>query len=131
MRIPVFTVAAILAVAAPAAASAGRGSPEAQLDRALEGRVAGEPVGCINTRRFTSARIIDRTAIVYEAPGGTLWVNRPSGGARSLDDWDVLVTRQFSGSLCRGDIVRLFDPSTLTQTGTIFLGDFVPYRRAD
>ncbi|HEX8643832.1 MAG TPA: hypothetical protein VF702_07955 [Allosphingosinicella sp.] len=130
MRIPLLAAAALLASAAPTAA-AERISPEARLDRAVQGRVAGEAVNCIDTRRFTSARIIDRTAIVYEAPGGTLWVNRPRGGARSLDDWDVLVTRQFSGSLCRGDIVRLFDPSTMTQTGTIFLGDFVPYRRAD
>jgi hypothetical protein len=130
MRTILFAAAALLAVAGPAAAAA-RGSPEAQLERAVQGHVAGEPVSCLDTRRFTSARIIDRTAIVYEAPGGTLWVNRPRGGARSLDDWDVLVTRQYSGSLCRGDIVRLFDPTTMTQTGTIFLGDFVPYRRAN
>lgn len=131
MRTPLLAVTAFLVLAAATPAIAERRSPEAELDRALEGHVAGEPVGCLDTRRFTASRIIDRTAIVYESPGGTLWVNRPRGGARSLDDWDVLVTRQFSGSLCRGDIVRLFDRSTMTQTGTVFLGDFVPYRRAD
>lgn len=128
MRTHFLVAAAFLALAGPAMA-AGRLSPEAQLDRAVEGRIAGEPVDCIDARRFTSSRIIDRTAIVYESPGGTLWVNRPRGGARSLDDWDVLVTRQHSSSLCRGDIVRLFDPSTMTQTGTVFLGDFVPYKK--
>jgi hypothetical protein len=131
MRIAVATLCALAALAAPAAASAERLAPEAELARAVEGRIAGEPVGCLDTRRFSSSRIIDGTAIVYEGTGGTLWINRPRSGARSLDDWDVLVTRQYSGSICRGDIVRLFDRSTMTQNGAILLGDFVPYRRAD
>jgi hypothetical protein len=59
-----------------------------------------------------------------------LWVNRPLGGARSLDEWDVLVTRQFSNQLCRGDVVRLYDSASMMQTGAVFLGEFVPYRRA-
>jgi hypothetical protein len=128
MRKSLLALAAAFAVAAPAAA-AERLAPEAQLARAIEGHVEGEAVDCIDTRRFTTTRIIDRTAIVYEAVGGTLWVNRPRSGARSLDEWDVLVTRQYSGSLCRGDIVRLFDRSSMSQNGFVLLGDFVPYRR--
>lgn len=131
MRVPLLALAAAAALAAPAAAPAERLSGEAQLARETEGRIAGQPQDCLDTRRFTSSRIIDGTAIVYEGPGRTLWVNVPRGGARSLDDWDVLVTRQFSSSLCRGDVVHLFDRSTMMQTGAVFLGDFVPYRRAD
>jgi hypothetical protein len=129
MRKPLLALAALAAAALPAAASAERRSPEAQLARALEGRVAGEPTRCIGNLRFTSSRIIDGTAIVYES-GGTLWVNRPRGGAQSLDQWDVLVTRQFANELCSGDVVRLHDSSTFMQTGSVFLGEFVPYRRA-
>ena len=131
MRTALLAFSAILALAAPAAAPAERLSGEAELARLTEGRVAGEPVDCLDTRRFTGTRIIDRTAIVYEAPGGMLWVNVPRGGAHTLDEWDVLLTRQFSTSLCRGEIVRLLDPTTLMQTGAVSLGDFVPYRRAD
>jgi hypothetical protein len=130
MRTPLLALAAALACAAlPVAASAKRPSPEAQLARVTEGRVAGEPVTCLNNLRFTSTRIIDGTAIVYEA-GNTVWVNRPRGGAQGLDQWDVLVTRQYSSQLCSGDVVRLYDTSARMETGAVFLGEFVPYRRA-
>ena len=126
--LPAFS--ALVLLAAPAGA-AERRSGEAELAKAIEGRVAGEPVACIDTRRFMNSRIIDRTAIVYEGTGGTVWVNVPRSGARALDDWDVLVTRQYSSELCRGDVVRLFDRGGMAQTGTVLLGEFVPYRRAD
>jgi hypothetical protein len=57
-------------------------SPEAQLAKALDGRVAGEPVNCLSLRSIRSSRIIDRTAIVYQV-GNTLYVNRPRAGADS------------------------------------------------
>jgi hypothetical protein len=129
MRSALLALSAIAALAAPAAAPAERLSGEAELDRMTKGLVAGDPVSCIDTRRFNSTRIVDGTAIVYEG-GGMLYVNVPRGGGRGLDRWDVLVTRQFSTSLCRGEVVHLLDSSTMMQTGAIFLGDFVPYRRA-
>jgi hypothetical protein len=129
MRTPLLALAALACAALPAAASAKRPSPEAELARVTDGRVEGEPITCLNNLRFTSTRIIDGTAIVYEA-GNTLWVNRPRGGAQGLDRWDVLVTRQFSNELCSGDVVRLYDTSTRMETGAVFLGEFVPYRRA-
>ena len=128
MRTPLLALAAISSLALPAAA-AERRTPEAELARVIDGRVAGDPTDCINNLRFTSSRIIDGTAIVYES-GDTVWVNRPRGGARGLDKWDVLVTRQFSSQLCRGEIVRLYDTASRMQTGAIVLGEFVPYRRA-
>lgn len=114
-----------LLLAAPAYA---RVSPEQALEKAIEGRVAGEPVSCINLRRIRSSQIIDRTAIVYDM-GSVVYVNRPRSGARSLDHWDVLVTRPFSSQLCSIDVVELYDPSVGMQTGLVFLGDFVPYRK--
>jgi len=130
MRIFLSALAAV-ALAAPAAAPAEKQSGEAELARITAGLVAGDPVNCLDTTRFTNTRVVDRTAIVYEGPGRTLWVNVPRGGARSLNQWDVLLTRQFGSSLCRGEVVRLLDPSSMMQTGTVFLGDFVPYRRPD
>lgn len=129
MRTPLLALVAFVTAALPAAASAERRTPEAQLARAIEGRVAGEPTRCLRNMRGTSSRIIDGTAIVYEA-GGTVWVNHPRGGASSLDQWDVLVTRQFANELCSGDAVRLLDSSSGMDTGLVLLGDFVPYRRA-
>ena len=90
--------------------------------------VASEPVDCINLHAIRSSRIIDRTAIVYDA-GGTLYVNRPRAGASSLKDWDVMVTRPFGSRLCRVDTVQMVSPGSGMLSGIVFLGDFVPYKR--
>jgi hypothetical protein len=118
--------AAVLAVPA----SAGpRLSHEAQLQRALEGRVAGEPVDCVSLRTARNSRIINGTAIVFDA-GSTIYVNRPRSGAESLNDWDTQVTHPLSDRLCSIDTVKMVDPVTGHLSGVVFLGDFVPYRRA-
>ena len=118
--------ASLLAPAAAQAAPAKDG--EARLARALEGRTAGEPVDCVPLHAIRSSRIIDDTAIVYDA-GSTLYVNRPRSGRESLDQWDVLVTRSFGSRLCSTDVVHLYDTGARFQTGLVFLGEFVPYRR--
>jgi len=127
MRKLLTIIAATLFVGA-AAAQAERPNREAELERALQGRVAGEPVDCIDLHRVRSSRVITDTAILYEA-GSTIYVNRPRGGAESLNQWDALVTRLPNTRLCSVDAVRLVDPSTRMMTGVVMLGEFVPYRR--
>ena len=78
--------------------------------------------------RVRSSQIIDDTAIVYDA-GRVLYVNRPRAGRNSLDRSDTLVTRLYSSRLCSIDVVHLLDSLSRMHTGTVFLGDFVPYRR--
>ena len=116
-------------VASPALA--GEKSGEARLAKAIEGRVAGEPVSCIDLHRVRSSRIIDDTAIVYEAAGGTLYVNRPDSGASALNRHDVLVTRTFTNRLCDVDVVELKERGAGMMTGLVFLGKFVPYTKPD
>ncbi|QAY79455.1 hypothetical protein [Sphingosinicella sp. BN140058] len=101
---------------------------EAKLAKALEGRVAGKPVDCVNMHNVRSTRIIDGVGILYDA-GSTIYLNRPRSGAESLDKWDTLVTKLYSSQLCSIDTVHLYDTSSRMQTGFVFLGDFVPYRR--
>jgi hypothetical protein len=128
MRIFKSLAVAALLLAAPAAALADRLPPEAELAKVLEGRVAGEPVNCISLARIQNVRIIDRTALVYEA-GRTVYVNRPRDGARWLDDWSMLVTKPTGSQLCSLDMVRLHDRSGGFQRGFVHLGEFVPYKR--
>lgn len=111
-----------------AAEARTRLAPEAQLERALQGRVAGEPVSCIDLHRVTSSQIIDNTAILYRV-GSTIYVNRPDNGADALDDQDTMVTRSFSTRLCDVDTVTMIEPVSRTFRGVVFLGEFVPYRR--
>jgi len=128
MRPLIATVIAAAAIAAAPAGAREKLSPEARLEKMLEGRVAGEPQNCINLTSARSSTIIDGTAIVYRA-GSTLWVNRPKGGAESLDDDDILVTKTIGSQLCSIDTVQLRDRTSHMYAGFVSLGEFVPYRR--
>ena len=41
-----------------------------------------------------------------------------------------MVTNTFSSQLCSIDTIKLVDPTSRMLTGIVFLGDFVPYRKA-
>jgi hypothetical protein len=123
-------IAGSLLLGSVAADAAPRLAPEERLARALEGRTAGEPVDCIQLRLVRGSRIIDKTAILYDA-GGTIYVNRPRNGAESLDSDDTLVTKTHSSQLCSIDVVTLYDTAARTHRGVVFLGPFVPYRKAN
>lgn len=102
-------------------------SGEQQLAKMLEGREAGRPVSCISTFGTRDTRVIDKTAIVYDA-GNVIYVNRPRY-PQSLDSDDVMVTELHGSQLCRMDTVRMHDRSNLWYRGFVGLEDFVPYRR--
>ena len=112
----------------PVAAQARERDPEPDRARALRGRVAGQPVSCIDLHRVHSSRVIPGTAILYDA-GSVIYVNRPRNGAEQLNRFDTLVTRTPSTQLCSVDVVHTVDLSTNTFTGSVFLDEFVPYRR--
>ncbi|WP_235515973.1 MULTISPECIES: hypothetical protein [unclassified Sphingomonas] len=101
---------------------------EVALSRITERRDAGKPVDCINLRDIRSSEIVPNTAIVYRMNNGTLFVNRPQGGA-FLDRDDILVTRTIGTQLCRIDIVNLLDRNSRMMSGSLSLGDFVPYSK--
>jgi hypothetical protein len=123
-----FLLAGTLLLASASAFASPRLDPEARLARALEGRVAGAPVDCIMLYNIHSTQVIDHVAILYEA-GDTIFVNRPQAGREQLDQWDTLVTRTSTSQLCSIDVVALYDTSARMETGSVFLGDFVPYRK--
>ncbi len=126
--LPLLLGAAAIAAAPAQAQPRERLSGEAELARALEGRVAGEPVNCVNLRTVRSSRVISGTALLYDA-GSVIYVNRPRAGAEQLDHWTAQVSRPFNNRLCSVDPVQLIDPTTGVFTGTVFLDEFVPYRR--
>ena len=128
------TLAAILAGAAltltgtavSAATTAEKG--EARLARMLEGRTAGEPVGCITTMRNNDLQVIDEVGLVYDA-GETVYVARPAD-PRMLRRTDTLVIDRFSPSrLCVDEPIRTVDRHGGYFTGVVFLQDFVPYTK--
>ncbi len=131
MRSQIAPILAAAMLAVPAASAARENiPPEAELAKLLEGRVAGEPRDCIALYAARGSTIIDETAIVYRI-GSTLWVNRPEGGAGSLDDDNILVTRLTGSQLCSVDTVELRDRSSHMYSGFVSLGEFVPWRRPE
>lgn len=121
-------VASLALFAGPSVAGE-RLNGDQKLAKLLEGRVAGEPRSCINTRVNSESEVIDGTAVVY-GRGRTIWVNVPRN-ARDLDDNDALLVRQFGSNLCRQDIVTTFDTTGGFYTGNVFLTDFVPYTKVN
>ena len=128
MRHLIPALLAAAAIAAAPAAAREKLAPEDQLAKLLEGRVAGEPQDCISLSTARSSQIIEKTAIVYKV-GSTYWVNRPKGGAESLDDDDILVTKTIGSQLCSIDAVELRDRTSHMYAGFMSLDQFVPYKR--
>ena len=121
---------ALIATALPVLpAQAARLEPEARLAKRLEGRVAGKPVNCIPQYRIQSSEIFEKTAILYKA-GSTWYVNRPVSGRNFLGRDDILLTDTHSSDLCSVDIVRLLDQGSRFPSGSLGLGQFVPYTRS-
>lgn len=120
-------VAAAALLTGPALEAKPRLSPQQQLDKLLDGRVAGKPVHCISQYDTREMQVLDKTAIVY-GWGNTIWVNTPRN-VQDLDDDDIMVTRLYGSQFCSLDIVNTVDRSGGFTTGFISLGEFVPYRR--
>lgn len=120
------TAAGAMLLAVPAFAKA---NGEERLAKMLAGREAGEPVSCISMMDSHNLQVIDKTALVYKT-GSTIYVNRPQDPG-SLRPHDVLIMKRTSSSFCRQDIINTADQTTGMYTGSVFLGDFVPYKKAE
>ena len=105
-------------------------SPKAQqeLDRYLQGKVAGEAQTCLPNFRANDMVVIDERTILFRE-GNRVWRNDIRGGCTGLGrPGTALVTRQFGGTgLCRGEIAQIVDTSTGSFVGSCSLGDFVPF----
>nr|WP_047168022.1 hypothetical protein [Sphingomonas sp. Y57] len=134
MRHPLFipiATASLLAMGLAGSSQAAKraGGAEAEISKALAGRIPGKPVDCLDLNRIRSSRIIDRAAILYETDGGMLYLNRPASGAEQLRSGLTLVTDTHTPQLCSVDTVRLVDLPGHFESGWVGLGKFVPYAR--
>jgi hypothetical protein len=128
MKKALLILAAASALIAPAATQAKpKLTPQQQLDKLLEGRVAGKPVSCISQFDTRDMQVIDKTAIVYSS-GNVIYVNKTNDAER-LDSDDILVTRLNGSELCSVDVIQLHDRSGGFWRGFVGLDKFVPYRR--
>lgn len=103
---------------------------QAQLDRALAGKMAGEPQTCISLAQRADLQVISDDLLLYKA-GRTVYLNRVLGTCNGLSFGRTLVTNVWGSQLCRGDIAQVADLGTGMLTGSCALGEFVPYSPAD
>lgn len=124
----------LLAGCATPAERAAQGQARADRDAArlatmLEGLEPAETRACLDTVGRSFSTDVVGPAIVYRETRGRIWVTQTSGGCAANGGDPILVTRQFSGQLCRGDIVRAVDRSGGMLVGSCAVGDFTLHTR--
>lgn len=101
----------------------------ARLEAALEGKVAGEPVSCVDSRPSASLTAISDSVLLYRVSGRLIYRNDLIGGCSGLSRGDTLIVRPTMGTqYCRGDMARSADLVNGMVTGACALGSFTPYR---
>lgn len=128
-RVSIMLAAALLSTATAAFAervsSADRRAGE--LDRALAGRVAGEPRSCLSLLQTRDSTSYAGT-ILYRADRNTVYRN-DLGGCPELR-WDTYPVFNIHGSqLCQGEIVQIVQRGGGFPAGSCVVGPFVPYTR--
>lgn len=126
-------VAALGVLAASGAQAADHNAAKGaeKLAKLLEGRTAGQPIDCIETRKIITTEVFTGTAIVYRLRGSqTLYVNTPTVGADTLSSSNLLQT-QGAPQLCEGAPLFGMDNGGRGAgpgyNGGVTLGGFVPY----
>ncbi|WP_164115251.1 hypothetical protein [Sphingorhabdus sp. Alg239-R122] len=135
--VPLSLMASAMALTGCAQADYAAGEKEPQLtekqqvklDKKLAGRVAGEPVSCIQRSRVRNFTAISDDVLLYEV-GDTVYVNQPYGGCPGVTR-DTLVTRATTNRLCSGDIARVTDLQIGIDVGSCAFSEFVPYRKVE
>lgn len=98
------------------------------LERALAGKVAGEPVSCVVRRPGASLAAISDGVLLYRVSSQLVYRNDLIGSCSGLGRGDTLVVQTSGSQYCRGDIARSADLFSGMVTGGCALGSFTPFR---
>ncbi len=116
-------IAALLGATPALAANDG----EAKLQRALAGKVAGQPLRCIQPDLSAQPVIYDGVGILYHR-GRTTYVGRLQGACPALREDRTIIVRGQGGLLCRNDPVRIHE-ATGADFGFCAFSGFTPYTK--
>jgi hypothetical protein len=102
----------------------------ALLSKELAGKVAGKPVNCISTFNADNMVRISDDILLYRVSGNLVYKNNLRSSCPGLArDNDIIVSEQFGGQKCRGDLLKLVDRTSGIPGPMCSLGEFVPYRK--
>lgn len=137
MRKIIYSIALALMLAAPAAHSGTAevkisDKEQAEFDKIIKGRTAGEPVSCITRADQDRLTVIGDKYLVYQRSSNpqTIYVNEPYGGCRNAEH-NTLVTRKSTSQLCRGEIAQIKDLTSGMSMGSCSFSAFVPYSKIE
>ncbi len=100
------------------------------LSKELTGKVAGKPVNCISDFNATNMVRISDDILLYRVSGNLVYKNNLRSSCPGLArDNDIIVSEQFGGQKCRGDLLKLVDRTSGIPGPVCSLGEFVPYRK--
>ena len=129
--LPALALAACTQTPAETAASAQRMAAEQdRLATALAGFTPERTHSCLPSagRQLAQTEGFGNT-ILYKYGRNLIYRTDTAGGCERIAHGDVLVTRQFGGELCQGDIATTYDTVARFQTGSCSFGPFTAYRR--
>jgi len=101
---------------------------QAELDKRLAGLVPGKPEQCMSQTRYRDSTRIGDT-ILYSATKNDVYRTDTNGGCFGLRRGDAIVTRTYTGQLCRGDILQTVDLVSRMPSGSCTFGPFTRYRK--
>lgn len=100
----------------------------AEIADALKGLTPGEPKSCIDQTRVQNVKKFEGTILYVYSPREIY--RNDVDGCQGLRYGDPIVSKTYSGQLCRGDILRTFSPGAPHMpSGSCALNSFVPYTR--
>jgi len=99
----------------------------AAVDKALAGKVPGQPKSCLS--RFEADRMSTHDGLLLFRVNRNLVYRNDANNCPNLREDDIIQTNLYGSSqLCRGDIFQIIDRTGGFTRGACALGDFVPYR---
>ena len=100
------------------------------LTKELAGKVAGTPINCISGFNSTNVVRVSDDILLYRVSGNLVYKNTLRSSCPGLArDSDIMVTEQFGGQKCRGDLIKLVDRTSGIPGPVCSLGQFTPYRK--
>ena len=129
-KILLIPLAAVAACAVDDRTAELNASDTSDLTMALAGRIEGEPRNCVRQQDVRNSRSAGTNTILFDGPGGVVYLNRASGSCPVIQPWHAIRHRTIGTAVCSGELIRVFDPQVGVEYGGCTLGAFVPWRRA-
>ncbi|MFT3965116.1 MAG: hypothetical protein QM690_04455 [Sphingobium sp.] len=100
------------------------------LAKALDGKEAGKPVGCVPINAGSSGGLtpISDEILIYRVSRDLVYRNDLNGRCSGIANGSTLVLQPTTGQYCRNDIAHVVDLTTGMRGPSCALGDFIPYR---